>query len=202
MTDSGLSTRLRQQSRRAGLMVGITMVLAIAICIFGAAGLFAWLSRPFSDLIPVVAPAAQIQPSGRTSRTVRPTTGSGEEPAIEAQAEPTQPAPAAPTDFPDRRGVRAHASDRRRPVGQFPHRALHDRFGDRCPSASDAAAVPGRRRADRRIRVTAIAGCASAPKTARKAGSGDPHRAVSAVTAVLVVPDRSKKASNRRCNVC
>ncbi|MCC7025149.1 MAG: hypothetical protein IT338_20115, partial [Thermomicrobiales bacterium] len=46
MTDSGLSTRLRQQSRRAGLMVGITMALAIAICILGSAGLFAWLSRP------------------------------------------------------------------------------------------------------------------------------------------------------------
>ena len=37
MTDSGLSTRLRQQSRRAGLMVGLTMVLTIAICIFGEA---------------------------------------------------------------------------------------------------------------------------------------------------------------------
>jgi Bacterial SH3 domain len=99
MTDTGLSTRLRQQSRRAGLMVGITMVLAIAICIFGAAGLFAWLSRPFSDLIPVVAPAAQVQqvanpaePSGQ-----QPT---GEEPAIEVQTEPTQPAPAAPTVSP------------------------------------------------------------------------------------------------------
>src|SRR5215216_584899 len=94
MTDSGLSTRLRQQSRRAGLMVGITMVLAIAICIFGAAGLFAWLSRPFSDLIPVVAPAAQIQ------RAAEPTETSvqqpaGEEPTIAAQAEPAQPAPAA-----------------------------------------------------------------------------------------------------------
>ncbi len=98
MTDSGLSTRLRQQSRRAGLMVGITMVLAIAICIFGAAGLFAWLSRPFSDLIPVVAPAAQVQPAAE------PDEPSGqqpadEEPAIAAQTEATQPA-AAPTNSP------------------------------------------------------------------------------------------------------
>lgn len=37
-------------------MVGISMFLAIAICIFGAALLFAALSRPFSDLIPVTAP--------------------------------------------------------------------------------------------------------------------------------------------------
>jgi hypothetical protein len=99
MTDSGLSTRLRRQSRRAGLMVGITMVLAIAICIFGAAGLFAWLSRPFSDLIPMVAPAAQVQ------QAAQPTEPSdqqpvGEEPAIAAPAEPTQSAPAAPTNSP------------------------------------------------------------------------------------------------------
>src|SRR4051812_20269041 len=99
MTDSGLSTRLRQQSRRAGLMVGITMVLAIAICIFGAAGLFAWLSRPFSDLIPIVAPAAQIQ------RVSAPTEPSGQQPAgeapqIAAQTEPTQPAPPATTNSP------------------------------------------------------------------------------------------------------
>jgi hypothetical protein len=49
-------------------MVGVTMVLAIAICIFGAAGLYAALSRPFSDLVPIVAPAAPAQgadiPSG------------------------------------------------------------------------------------------------------------------------------------------
>jgi hypothetical protein len=41
-------------------MVGISMVLTIAICIFGAAGLFAWLSRPFSDIIPISAPAAEV----------------------------------------------------------------------------------------------------------------------------------------------
>jgi hypothetical protein len=94
MTDSGLSTRLKQQSRRAGLMVGITMVLAIAICIFGAAGLFAWLSRPFSDLIPIVAPAAQIQATAAPSDpTSRPPAETGQQ-QVEAQAEPTQPAPA------------------------------------------------------------------------------------------------------------
>jgi hypothetical protein len=96
MTDSGLSTRLRQQSRRAGLMVGITMVLAIAICIFGAAGLFAWLSRPFSDLIPVVAPAAQVQQAEEPAEPsdLQP---AGEDPEIAVQAEPTQPPPEAPT---------------------------------------------------------------------------------------------------------
>ena len=99
MTDSGLSTRLRQQSRRAGLMVGITMVLAIAICIFGAAGLFAWLSQPFSDLIPVVAPAAEIppaqEPSDPTGAQLSPT-----EPVIATESEPADPAPAAPPEMP------------------------------------------------------------------------------------------------------
>jgi hypothetical protein len=80
-------------------MVGITMVLAIAICIFGAAGLFAWLSRPFSDLIPMVAPAAQVQPAAE------PAEPSGqqpaeEEPAVQVQPEPTPPAPAAATESP------------------------------------------------------------------------------------------------------
>ncbi len=77
-------------------MVGITMVLAIAICIFGAAGLFAWLSRPFSDLIPVVAPAAQVE------QAAEPAEPSGEQPAAqEPQVEPqvavTEPALAAST---------------------------------------------------------------------------------------------------------
>src|SRR5918998_4798971 len=100
MTDSGLSTRLRQQSRRAGLMVGITMVLAIAICIFGAAGTFAWLSRPFSDLIPMVAPAAQVQPAAQPAEPAGQQPAP-DEPEIAAQPEPTQPpAAAAPTNSP------------------------------------------------------------------------------------------------------
>lgn len=73
-------------------MVGITMALAIAILIFGAAGLFAWLSRPFSDLIPMVAPAAEITAPVND-----------EEPAIEAPVNQDQAAgqePDAPTAVP------------------------------------------------------------------------------------------------------
>src|SRR3954467_201636 len=103
MTDSGLSTRLRQQSRRAGLMVGISMVLTIAICIFGAAGLFAWLSRPFSDLIPISAPAAEVPSNQPTPAAPPPTTvptaesqptvaqNSGGVPTPAATAEPFNP---------------------------------------------------------------------------------------------------------------
>jgi hypothetical protein len=80
-------------------MVGFTMVLAMAILIFGAAGLFAWLSRPFSDLIPVVpAPAnapvieAPQQPAEAPQAATEPT------PVIET--EPTATAPAEPTVAP------------------------------------------------------------------------------------------------------
>ncbi|MGH2613693.1 MAG: SH3 domain-containing protein [Thermomicrobiales bacterium] len=100
MSDSGLSTRLRQQSRRAGLMVGITMVLAMAILIFGAAGLFAWLSRPFSDLIPVVAPAANAPVVEAPQESAEQPVATSE-PAPVIEVEPTAAAPAAPTVAPN-----------------------------------------------------------------------------------------------------
>jgi hypothetical protein len=101
MTDSGLSARLRQQSRRAGLMVGFTMILAMTILIIGAAGLFAWLSRPFSDLIPMVAPAAGIQattPPADVAVAIVPT-----QPVIETESEtaPIAPTPRPPTEAPE-----------------------------------------------------------------------------------------------------
>ncbi len=81
-------------------MVGITMVLAMAILIFVAAGLFAWLSRPFSDLIPIVAPAAQIQatqvPANSEAAGVEPTA-----PAIAIEADPVDPTPPPPTIAPE-----------------------------------------------------------------------------------------------------
>jgi hypothetical protein len=83
-------------------MVGITMVLAIAICIFGAAGLFAWLSRPFSDLIPVVAPAAQVQtppePTDQTGGQPPVDQPPAEDPVGEVQTVATESAPSAPTE--------------------------------------------------------------------------------------------------------
>lgn len=49
MTDTGLTNRLRQHSRRAGIMVGVTMVLTIAICVGGFATIYAKLNPSFSD---------------------------------------------------------------------------------------------------------------------------------------------------------
>jgi hypothetical protein len=77
-------------------MVGISMFLAIAICVFGAAGLFAWLSRPFSDLIPIVAPAATVAPAPEPTAppndeapVIQQETAQDPDPAVEQSAEPT-----------------------------------------------------------------------------------------------------------------
>jgi hypothetical protein len=40
MTDTGLSNRLRQHSRRSGIAVGLTMAVTIAVCILSSAYVF------------------------------------------------------------------------------------------------------------------------------------------------------------------
>lgn len=102
MTDSGLSTRLRHQSRRSGLMVGITMVLALAICIFGAAALYGALAQPFSDLIPMVAPAGGATSGGEEefAPTAEAPVAAANEVALapDETPQPTAAATAAPTE--------------------------------------------------------------------------------------------------------
>ncbi|MFN8676365.1 MAG: SH3 domain-containing protein [Thermomicrobiales bacterium] len=112
MTDSGLSTRLRQQHRRAGLMVGVTMGIVIAICIFGAAVLFAALSQPFSDLIPLAGPQVPIQTPAAESASGNDTQ------AIAAAQEPTQAA-AEPTVAPNVEATVALETDDFEPTHQI-----------------------------------------------------------------------------------
>ena len=113
MTDSGLSTRLRQQHRRAGLMVGVTMGIVIAICIFGAAVLFAALSQPFSDLIPLAGPAAPVQtPAPGTS-------GSNSDDQVIAAAEVPTAAAAEPTVPPNAEATAAPETDDFEPTHQI-----------------------------------------------------------------------------------
>jgi hypothetical protein len=72
-------------------MVGVTMGIVIAICIFGAAVVFAALSQPFSDLIPMAGPAAPVQaPAPETNNS------NGGDNQVIAAEEPTAP-PAEPT---------------------------------------------------------------------------------------------------------
>jgi hypothetical protein len=113
MTDSGLSTRLRQQHRRAGLMVGVTMGIVIAICIFGAAVVFAALSQPFSDLIPMAGPAAPVQAPAPESNT-----SNGEDQAVAAPQEPTAVA-AAPTVAPSTDATNTPEADDFEPTHQI-----------------------------------------------------------------------------------
>jgi hypothetical protein len=73
------------------------MVLVLAICIFGAAVLFAWLSRPFSDLIPMVAPAAERPLVTEESVNAPDQQAVAVEVETPAAAAPTTAADAAPT---------------------------------------------------------------------------------------------------------
>lgn len=52
MTDTGLSDRLRQQSRRSGLMVGVSMALTIGICVGVFVASYARLGSLASDFVP------------------------------------------------------------------------------------------------------------------------------------------------------
>ncbi|MEA2584644.1 MAG: hypothetical protein QOF33_2729 [Thermomicrobiales bacterium] len=97
MSDPGLTNRLRQRSRRAGLAVGLTMALTIAVCI----GSFAWIYAKADPLF-----ADFVGRDATTPQTDRPTptvsasaTGEG----VAANAEPTEKpaeAPAEPTETP------------------------------------------------------------------------------------------------------
>lgn len=51
MSDPGLSHRLRQRSRRAGLMIGLSMVLTIAVCAMGFTVIYSALDGFTSDFI-------------------------------------------------------------------------------------------------------------------------------------------------------
>ena len=63
MSDSGLTNRLRQHSRRSGLGVGLTMAAAIAICILAAAWIFGQLEPYVGDIAGYDEPTATSVPA-------------------------------------------------------------------------------------------------------------------------------------------
>ena len=98
MTDPGLTDRLRQKSRRAGLAVGLSMALTIAICIGGATVIYAALVEPLSQFIPI-PPAQQIAPQQGAGASG----GLSDVPSVDApaaQASSSQDVVAAPTESP------------------------------------------------------------------------------------------------------
>jgi hypothetical protein len=83
MTDTGLTSRLRQHSRRAGLNIGVTMALAIAVCIIGFAAIYAQLTPLLSDFV------------GQDSRSERPVVRAPSQDTNTDHASRTEPQPAA-----------------------------------------------------------------------------------------------------------
>lgn len=71
MSDPGLSHRLRQRSRRAGLMIGFSMLLTIALCAAGFTIIYSALDGFTSDFIsqnddpPAEAPQVQQESGGQ-----------------------------------------------------------------------------------------------------------------------------------------
>lgn len=91
MTDPGLTRRLRQQSHRSGLAVGLSMALAIAVCFGG----FTWL---YVQLDPWVRDFAGVEPAPTaTARSSASNSNQDEEeqPVDEEVAEPD------PTETPE-----------------------------------------------------------------------------------------------------
>jgi cytoskeletal protein RodZ len=95
MTSPGLDNRLRQHGRRAGLMVGLSMALTIAVCIGG----FVWIyaqAEPFTkDFVDAAtaAPTRENQSNNDEKSTAEPTDAAGDEVASgnsdQPQSEPT-----------------------------------------------------------------------------------------------------------------
>lgn len=51
MTDRGLNIRLRQRSRRAGLMIGVSMAVTMALCVAGFSVIYSALDGFTSDFV-------------------------------------------------------------------------------------------------------------------------------------------------------
>lgn len=97
MTDPGLNQRLRQRSRRAGIMIGISMLLTIAVCVGSFSVIYAGLDSFVGDFVsrgeatntpPLVetevAQAAPTEPPAPTEPAEQPT-----QPPEEETPEPT-----------------------------------------------------------------------------------------------------------------
>jgi len=98
MTDPGLSNRLRQQSRRAGLMVGVSMALTIAICIGGFTAIYAGLVPYLSDIVALSprerAAAPASAPEGDSVDAAMPAVATEEPEPRVPPVVPTEPPPA------------------------------------------------------------------------------------------------------------
>lgn len=86
MTDPGLNHRLRQRSRRAGIMIGLSMLLTMMVCVASFSFIYAGLDDVVGDFV------------SRAESDAEPTPLPTEE---VAEAAPTEPPAAEPTAAPE-----------------------------------------------------------------------------------------------------
>jgi hypothetical protein len=93
MSDPGLTNRLRQRSRRAGLAVGLSMALTIAVCIGSFAWIYAEADPFFADLVGSDAKATTGPPRTPTAEGTTPSSrrAAGAEPTEESTEKPAEP---------------------------------------------------------------------------------------------------------------
>ncbi len=103
MTHPGLNHRLRQRSRRAGVMIGVSMALTIALCVAGFSVIYASLDGVLGDFVSREQAAANVQePVAGTQVAAQ---GPVATDVSEEQAQPTvaptaEPEPTAPPTEP------------------------------------------------------------------------------------------------------
>ena len=94
MTDPGLNQRLRQRSRRSGLMIGFSMLLTLMVCVASFTMIYARLEPVVADFvgrgdIEVPTPIPTEEP---VAQAPEPTAPPEDEAATEPEAEETPPA--------------------------------------------------------------------------------------------------------------
>lgn len=78
-TPRSLSNRLRQHSRRSGFAVGVSMALAIAICIAGFVAIYVQLQPYISDFVTRDPPEEEARVAAAPDPTERPDDDEGDE---------------------------------------------------------------------------------------------------------------------------
>jgi hypothetical protein len=98
MTDTGLNQRLRQRSRRSGLMIGFSMALTLAVCVASFTFIFARLEPLVADFVgqgdveiptavPTAVPPTAVPVAANTDTTTGETPSPTETPTDEAAAD-------------------------------------------------------------------------------------------------------------------
>lgn len=133
MVEPGLTTRLRQHSRRSGMMVGFSMLATIIILIAGFIWIYVRMGPLLSDFIPSQAAAGAATPFSQVS-IATPGTGTPQA-AAQTALQPTA-APQTPTPL-------WQATHRVAPGGASSGPNIYFRSGPSTSSAPITALPPG-----------------------------------------------------------